>query len=147
MKMTTKDRLFRALTVVHRGVFDATNGRVAGRASGMPVLVLTTTGRTTGKLRQTMLTSPLQVDDVVILVASFGGDDREPAWCKNLRKTPEVEITMQGKKRAMRAHVADAAERGDLWPKITTAHSNYAGYQLKTDREIPVVVLEPVGSA
>jgi deazaflavin-dependent oxidoreductase (nitroreductase family) len=142
--MTVKDHLFRTVTAVHRGIFAATNGRVTGRGMGMPVLILTTTGRTTGQLRQTMLTTPLEIDDTITLVASFGGDDREPAWCKNLRANPDVEVTMRGKKRQMRARVADAAERADLWPRITSAHANYAGYQRKTDREIPVVVLEPV---
>jgi deazaflavin-dependent oxidoreductase (nitroreductase family) len=143
MTMTAKDNLFRAFTSVHRALFDATNGRIGGRASGMPVVALTTTGRTTGKLRTTMLTSPLQHGDVVMLIASFGGDDREPAWCKNLRANPAVEITMLGQKRAMRAHVADTAERANLWPTITAAHPNYAGYQLKTSREIPIVILNP----
>ena len=91
-----------------------------------------------------MLTSPLVLGDKVMLVASYGGDDREPSWCQNLRRPPQVEITMEGKTRAMRAHIADAAERAELWPQITSAHANYAGYQRKTDREIPVVVLEPV---
>ena len=83
------------------------------------------------------------VNDKVMLVASNGGDDREPSWCQNLRRTPEVEMTMQGSTRVMHAHIADADERGVLWPQITAAHANYAGYQQKTDREIPVVVLEP----
>lgn len=142
--MTTKDQLFRGLTVVHRTIFNASKGRVAGRASGMPVVLLTTTGRTSGKPRQTMLTSPLVLGEKVMLVASYGGDDREPSWCQNVRKTPEVEITMQGTTRTMRSHIADAGERAELWPQITSAHKNYAGYQRKTDREIPIVVLEPV---
>jgi deazaflavin-dependent oxidoreductase (nitroreductase family) len=143
-EMTTKDTLFRAVTSLHRAIFSATNGKVAGRGMGMPILVLTTTGRTSGKLRETMLSTPLVEGDTVILVASFGGDDREPSWCKNIRENPAVEIDMEGRKRAMTAHVADAAERADLWPKITSAHANYAGYQRKTDREIPVVILDPV---
>jgi deazaflavin-dependent oxidoreductase (nitroreductase family) len=142
--MTTKDQLFRGLTVVHRTLFTTSNGRIAGRASGMPVVLLTTTGRTSGKPRQTMLTSPLVLGEKVMLVASYGGDDREPSWCQNLRKTPDVEVTMSGSTRRMRSHIADAAERAELWPQITSAHANYAGYQRKTDREIPVVVLEPL---
>jgi deazaflavin-dependent oxidoreductase (nitroreductase family) len=138
-----KDQMFRAFTTFHRSVFKASGGRVAGKALGMPVLVLTTTGRTSGKPRQTMLTSPLQVGDTVVLVASFGGDDREPSWCRNLRKDPNVRIVMRGRDEARRARVADPAERAELWPKITAAHANYAGYQRKTSREIPVVLLEP----
>jgi deazaflavin-dependent oxidoreductase (nitroreductase family) len=142
--MTTKDQLFRGLTVVHRTLFTKSNGRIAGRASGMPVVLLRTTGRTSGKPRQTMLTSPLVLGEKVMLVASYGGDDREPSWCQNLRKTPEVEVTMSCSTRRMRSHIADAEERAELWPQITSAHANYAGYQRKTDREIPVVVLEPL---
>jgi deazaflavin-dependent oxidoreductase (nitroreductase family) len=142
--MTTKDTLFRGLTVVHRTIFTASHGRIGGHASGMPVVLLSTTGRTSGQPRQTMLTSPLVIGDKVMVVASYGGDDREPSWSLNLRKTPDCEITMEGVTRLMRAHIADADERAELWPQITSAHANYAGYQRKTDREIPVVVLEPV---
>jgi deazaflavin-dependent oxidoreductase (nitroreductase family) len=143
--MSAKDQVSRAVTTFHRMVFTTSGGRVAGSALGMPVLVLTTTGRTSGKPRQTMLTSPLVVDDTVVLVASNGGDDREPSWCRNIRAHPEVDVTMSGRTRSMRAHVADPAERAELWPQITSAHANYAGYQRKTDREIPVVILEPAG--
>jgi deazaflavin-dependent oxidoreductase (nitroreductase family) len=145
--MSAKDRAFRAVTSLHRAIFSVTKGKVGGRGMGMPVLVLQTTGRTTGRRRETMLTSPLVMGDTVVLVASFGGDDREPAWCRNLREDPRVQITMQGSTRGMTAHVADESERADLWPRITSAHSNYAGYQRKTSREIPVVVCEPTGRA
>lgn len=142
--MNLKDTMFKALTTFHRSVFKASRGRVAGKALGMPVLILTTTGRTSGKARQTMLTSPLQVGETVVLVASFGGDDREPSWCRNLRKNPDVQLTMRGRTEQRQARVANPEERAELWPKITAAHANYAGYQTKTAREIPVVLLEPV---
>jgi deazaflavin-dependent oxidoreductase (nitroreductase family) len=141
--MTLKDNAFRAVTSLHRTVFVATKGRVGGRGMGMPVIVLTTTGRTSGKERETMLTTPLILGDRIILVASYGGDEREPSWCKNVRANPKVTITMNGETRPMTARVADAEERADLWPRITSAHSNYAGYQRKTEREIPVVICEP----
>jgi deazaflavin-dependent oxidoreductase (nitroreductase family) len=145
--MTAKDSLFRLFTTTHRAVLKASNGRIASKGLGMPMVILTTTGRTTGKPRQTVLSTPLQQGDTVMLVASYGGDDREPSWCKNLRANPDVVLEIGGRQRAMRAHVADSTERADLWPKITSAHANYAGYQTKTDREIPVVVLEPAGPA
>jgi deazaflavin-dependent oxidoreductase (nitroreductase family) len=141
--MTIKDQLSRSVTTIHRTVFIASNGRVGGRALGMPVVLLTTTGRTSGKPRQTMLTSPLMLGEKVMLVASNGGDDREPSWCQNLRRTPAVELTIEGANRRMVAHIAEGDERAALWPQITAAHANYAGYQRKTDRELPVVVLEP----
>jgi deazaflavin-dependent oxidoreductase (nitroreductase family) len=143
--MTIKDQVFRAVTGLHKGIYKISNGKLAARGMGMPVVVLTTTGRTTGQPRETMLTTPLIDGDTVVLVASFGGDDREPSWCKNIRKTPDVTLTLHGSTSAMRAHVADESERARLWPRITGAHENYAGYQRKTDREIPVVVLEPTG--
>ena len=90
-----------------------------------------------------MLTSPLQFDGKVVVVASRGGDDRNPDWFLNLEANPGVEVEMGGSKQSMTAHVADAAEKSDLWPKIIGPHANYAGYQKKTDRDIPVVVLAP----
>jgi deazaflavin-dependent oxidoreductase (nitroreductase family) len=141
--MTAKDQLFRAITGVHKAVYNASGGKVGGRGMNMPVVILTTTGRTSGQPRETMLTTPLIIGETVTLIASFGGDDREPAWCKNLRQTPEVTLKLEGQTRAMIAHVANPAERAELWPRITSAHKNYAGYQTKTSREIPVVVLEP----
>ena len=109
----------------------------------MPVLVLTTTGRKSGAKRSVMLTSPLQLGESYVLVASRGGDDQNPAWLHNLAADPAVEIELDGRTRPMRARVADAAERAELWPRIVADHANYGSYQSKTDREIPVVVLDP----
>jgi deazaflavin-dependent oxidoreductase (nitroreductase family) len=111
----------------------------------MPMLELTTVGRTSGEKRSTMLSSPLQLGSTVVVVASRGGDDRHPAWYLNLVNEPRVEVVLRGDPpRPMTARVATPAERADLWPRITADHPNYAAYQTKTDREIPVVLLEPV---
>jgi deazaflavin-dependent oxidoreductase (nitroreductase family) len=118
---------------------------MAASLLGMPVLVLTTTGRRSGKARRHMLTTPLELEDSFVLVASFGGDDRHPAWFLNLREHPVVEVTMRGRSRQMLASIAEGPERADLWKRLTAAHPNYAGYQQKTARQIPVVVLNPVG--
>ena len=138
-----KDLMFKVFTGIHRAVYDVSNGKVGGKTMGMPVLKLTTVGRKSGDRRTTMLTSPLIEGDDVILVASFGGDDRHPAWYLNLVAEPDVEIEIDGSKRLMRAHVADGDERTRLWVAVTTKHDNYASYQRKTDRQIPVVVLSP----
>ncbi len=119
------------------------NGRLANRGYGMPVLELTTTGRKTGKQRSTMLTSPVQDGGNVVLVASYGGDDRHPRWFLNLRDDPRVDITMNGRKRSMRARVATPEEKAALWPQVVAAHNGYAQYQERTDRDIPLVILEP----
>jgi deazaflavin-dependent oxidoreductase (nitroreductase family) len=77
-------------------------------------------------------------------VASRGGDDRHPAWFLNLRDNPDVEVVVGGQAaKRMRARVATPDERAELWPQITNSHRNYAGYQKKTTREIPLVLLEP----
>ena len=130
-------------TGLHRAIFTATRGRFLGRAGGMPVVVLTTTGRHSGRKRPTMLTAPIVDGDRVVLVASYGGDDRHPAWFLNLLEEPEVGLTMGGSRRPMRARVAGADERAELWPRIVEAYGGYRSYQDRTDREIPVVVVEP----
>src|SRR4051794_2253938 len=138
------DALFKIVNAVHQPLFRLSKGRIGGRGLGMPVLVLTTTGRKSGAKRSVMLTSPLQLGDSIVLVASRGGDDQNPAWLYNLQADPEVEVEQDGRTRAMRARVADTAERAELWPRVVADHANYASYQAKTDREIPVVVLDPV---
>jgi deazaflavin-dependent oxidoreductase (nitroreductase family) len=110
----------------------------------MPVLELTTTGRKSGQPRSVMLTSPLQEGSTLVIVASRGGDDQHPAWLLNLRDNPDVEVAFKGgPKQPMRARVATPEERARLWPLVTADHKNYAGYQTKTQREIPLVLLEP----
>jgi len=140
---SVKDLMARGVNVLHRSVVKGTGGRIAGTGFGMPVVILTTTGRKSGKERTTMLTSPIHDEKRVVLVASYGGDDRHPAWFLNLRDNPAVELEMRGKKRSMVAHVADADEKATLWPEVVAAYKGYAQYQTKTDRDIPLVILEP----
>ena len=139
----TSDALLKFLNAIHRPVFRLSGGRLMSKGYGMPVVALTTTGRKSGQPRTVMLTSPLVEGDRIVLVASKGGDDRNPLWFTNLVADPDVEIEMGGANRPMRARVAEGDERTDLWTRLTAAHANYAGYQRKTERTIPVVVLEP----
>jgi deazaflavin-dependent oxidoreductase (nitroreductase family) len=140
---TAKDLLFRIGTSLHRAVLRVTGERLLGRAGGMPVVLLTTKGRRSGRRRTTVLTSPVQEGDRVVLVASYGGDDRHPAWFLNLRADPEVELTMHGRARPMRARVASADEKAALWPRVVDRYPGYGRYQERTGRDIPVVLLEP----
>jgi deazaflavin-dependent oxidoreductase (nitroreductase family) len=113
----------------------------------MPVIELTTRGRKSGQSRVVMLTSPLQQADAIVVVASRGGDDQHPAWFLNLRDDPDVEVAFAGKpKERMRARVATPEEREALWPRVTDAYKRYADYQTKTDREIPLVLLERISA-
>lgn len=138
-----KDLTFKAFTGAHEAVFRASKGRFLGRAGGMPVVLLETTGRKSGQQRSTMLTAPVVDGERVVLVASFGGDARHPAWFLNLRDHPDVVVTMEGRTRPMRARVATAEEKAELWPRITSTYRGYAAYQRRTERDIPVVILEP----
>jgi deazaflavin-dependent oxidoreductase (nitroreductase family) len=139
-----KDFAARVLSRSHEQIFRMTNGRIGNSGFGMPVLILATTGRKSGRVRTTMLTSPVQDGDSVVLVASFGGDNRHPAWFLNLRDNPDVEVTMRGSPRKMRARVASSDEKDRLWPQVIAKYKGYAAYQRRTDRDIPLVILEPI---
>lgn len=141
--MNPKDTLFVGLNALHRTVLRATGGRVGRSLAGMPVVVLETVGRKTGETRRTMLTAPVVDGDTVVLVASYGGDSRHPAWYLNLTAQPDVAIEMNGERREMRARVATAGEKAALWPRIVRSYRGYAAYQKRTDRDIPVVLLTP----
>ncbi len=138
----------KALNAFHRSLLRISGGRLGWRAGGMPVVALTTTGRKSGQPRTVMLTSPVQEGAVIVVVASRGGEAHHPAWFLNLLDHPEVEVAFAGKpKQPMRARVADAEERAALWPRVTATYQAYAGYQAKTQREIPLVLMEPVDAA
>ena len=138
------DAQLKVMNAVHKVVLKLSFGKLGGNLLGMPVFELTTTGRKSGQPRKVMLTAPYQEGDTYVIVASKGGNDEHPAWFLNLRDDPKVQIAFPGEDpQPMTARIADDAERERLWPLIVEDHDNYAGYQRKTDREIPVVVLEP----
>jgi deazaflavin-dependent oxidoreductase (nitroreductase family) len=138
------DLAFKAMNAFHRVALKASGGHLGWQAVRMPVIELTTTGRKSGAKHTVMLTSPVQDGTTIVVVASRGGDDANPAWFLNLRANPRVEVSRQGgPKSPMRARAATAEERADLWPRVTADHKNYAGYQSKTTREIPLVLLQP----
>jgi len=107
-----------------------------------PVLLLTTTGRKSGKRR----TSPLLYladGENLLLVASHGGDIHDPAWCHNLRANPQAEVELDGAKREMRAEFLDETERQKVWPALLEMYASYQSYQDATSRKIPVIRLRP----
>ena len=134
-----------AMNAVHRALIAASRGRFGWTVKGMPALELTTTGRTSGRRRSIMLTSPVQVGDALVVVASRGGDDHHPAWFLNLEADGDVRVALGGRPAVpMRARVVSDAERRELWPAVTARYPGYADYQRRTDRVIPLVLLEPV---
>jgi deazaflavin-dependent oxidoreductase (nitroreductase family) len=143
LQQNLADIALRTMNQVHRAILSASGGRVLGSAFGMPVVELQTVGRTSGLSRSTMLTAPVVDGDRIVLVASKGGDDRDPDWYRNLVAHPEVELTMTGQHRLMRARRASPEEKADLWPRVVAAYQGYAGYQRRTRRDIPLVICEP----
>src|SRR5215212_2824538 len=131
-RMKPKDAFYKAGTGIHRAVFTISKGRIFGKAFGMPLVELVTTGRRSGKERSTMLAVPIIDADRLVLVASFGGDDRHPAWYLNLQANPEVRATIAGSTRTMIARIATEEERAELWPRITSVFEGYARYQERT---------------
>jgi deazaflavin-dependent oxidoreductase (nitroreductase family) len=118
-----------------------TGGEVGYIWNGAPTLLLTTTGRRTGEQRTTPLIFGRDGDRFVV-VASQGGAPRHPAWYLNLSADPDVELQVKDEVFAARARTAEPEERGRLWELMAGIWPHYDAYQQKTDREIPVVVLE-----
>jgi deazaflavin-dependent oxidoreductase (nitroreductase family) len=138
------DFALKTMNTVHRTIIALSFGKLGRNVAGMPVVELTTVGRKSGEPRSCMLTSPLQVGDSYVVVASRGGDDHHPAWFLNLQANPEVQVAIGGgPTTARRARIATPEERAEMWPTITAKYKNYAGYQTKTTREIPLVLLDP----
>ncbi len=140
---TVTDLVTKLMNVTHKAALTLTGGRVGKQVMGMPAVLVHTTGRKSGQRRSVMLTTPIHEPDRLVLVASKGGDDRHPDWYHNVVAQPEIEITEDGVTRPMLARTATAEEKAALWPQITAAYKGYAGYQKRTDRDIPVVICEP----
>jgi deazaflavin-dependent oxidoreductase (nitroreductase family) len=120
----------------------ATDGREGHDWQGTHTLILTTTGRRSGQARQTPLIYGRHGDDYLV-VASKGGAPEHPAWYLNLDANSDVEIQVRGDKMRARARTATREEKAELWPIMTNEWPDYDRYQQDTDRDIPVVVLEP----
>jgi deazaflavin-dependent oxidoreductase (nitroreductase family) len=120
-----------------------TGGLIGHRFPGAPPsLLLDHVGAKSGTKRTTPLTYLRDGDDFVI-VASKGGHPSNPGWFYNLRANPDTTVQVGSKRRPVHARVANPEERTRLWPKVVEIYSGYAGYQKRTDREIPLVILEP----
>lgn len=137
------DFALKTMNTIHRTIMTLSGGMIGWSAGKMPALELTTTGRKSGEQRSSMLTAPWQDGDTLAIVASAGGNDTHPAWFLNLQANPSVRVRTKEGTRDMVARITSGEERAQLWDAITSKHKNYAGYQSKTDREIPVVLLEP----
>jgi deazaflavin-dependent oxidoreductase (nitroreductase family) len=135
--------VLRRLMGLHTHVYRLSHGLIGHRFPGSPpMLLLDHVGARSGAKR----TSPLVYvadGENVVLVASKGGNPKNPAWYHNLRANPDTIVQIGSERRAVHARVADPQERKRLWPKAVATYSGYKGYQERTEREIPLVILEP----
>ena len=136
-------RLLTALSRAHVALYRVSGGRLAGRnPSGAPVLLLTTTGRKSGKQHTLPL---LYLEDAgrYVVIASVGGAPKHPAWYLNLLADPSATIEIGRRRFTVTARTASAEERSRLWPLAVQMYAGYDAYKAKTTREIPVVILSP----
>jgi deazaflavin-dependent oxidoreductase (nitroreductase family) len=134
--------IFRGMLSLMVYLYRTTGGRIVGKVQGLPVLLLTTTGRKSGKLRTVPL-GYLRDGSTYVITASYGGLPRHPAWFFNLESHPEA--TMQVKKVQMqvKAETANPEKKRELWARLLEVAPGYANYQKRTSRGIPMVILRP----
>jgi deazaflavin-dependent oxidoreductase (nitroreductase family) len=143
VKETLTDVQMKTMNALHKTLLTVSGGRYGNTVGSMPVVKLHTVGRKSGKKRVTMLTSPINEDGNYILVASKGGDNRDPDWYRNVVANPDIQLEISDETLDFTARVLTPEEKLEVWPRITEAYKGYAGYQKKTDREIPVIICEP----
>jgi deazaflavin-dependent oxidoreductase (nitroreductase family) len=140
--MPVNPRLIKMISLNHRLWYQLTGGLVGGSFLGRPILLLTTTGRKSGR----RYTTPLQYlldGESMVLAASNGGNRRHPDWWLNLRANPEADVQIRRERRRVTAELAKGRERDRLWRRLVEMYSGYQDYQMTTRREIPVVILRP----
>lgn len=137
-----KDTAVRRWSQFHTMLYRSTNGVVGRRLVANDMLLLTTKGHRTGGAHTVPLLY-LKEEDRLVLIASYGGRPQNPTWYDNLVAEPEVTVQIEGSTTRMTARTASPEERAVWWPQIEAAYDGYAVYQSRTEREIPVVFLEP----
>ena len=119
-----------------------TDGRIAGSFLGRDICIARMTGARSGARRDVPLMY-VPYREGVLLVASLGGAPRNPTWYYNLVKHPDIDVRVKDRTLRLRARLASPAEKAELWPLCIEHYPGYAGYQARTDRDIPVFICEP----
>ena len=135
----------RVMWKVHRFLLRASRGRFASRLGNLKVLLLETTGHKSGQPRSVGL-SYLEQDGRYFVAASYAGEDRDPAWARNLRAQPTATVTIGGRTFPVLARRLDGEERAAMYARFVKADASYGEYVQRTSREIPVFELRPEGS-
>jgi deazaflavin-dependent oxidoreductase (nitroreductase family) len=135
--------VIKVMSLVNTWIYRWSGGKLGGKwMYGAPILLLTTRGRKTGEPRTAPLLY-LEDGERVILVGSQGGMSKDPLWVKNADANPEVEIEIGSKKRLMRSRRGTSEEKTHYWPALCRMYPDYADYQARTTRDIPILVLDP----
>ena len=124
-------------------LYNVSGGRIGGKMGKVPVLLLTTTGRKTGKQRTLPLVYIMD-GSAYVITASAGGADKHPGWFFNIRSNPQATIQVKDKHIKVTAEIAGPEKKPELWARLVEVAPNFAGYQKRTSREIPMVILHPV---
>jgi F420H(2)-dependent quinone reductase len=124
-------------------LYNVSGGRIGGKMGKVPVLLLTTTGRKTGKKR-TLPLIYIMDGSAYVITASAGGADKNPGWFFNIRSNPQATIQVKDKHIKVMAEIAGQEKKSELWARLVEVAPNFAGYQKRTSREIPMVILHPV---
>ena len=124
-------------------LYNVSGGRIGGKMDKVPVLLLTTTGRKTGKKRTLPLIYILD-GSAYVITASAGGADKNPGWFFNIRSNPQATIQVKDKHIKVMAEIAGQEKKSELWARLVEVAPNFAGYQKRTSRDIPMVILHPV---
>ena len=137
-----RDDTVKLLSAVHAAVYRATAGRIGKRLADNDMCLLTTTGRRSGTAHTVPL---LYLSDHgrFVVIASYGGRPHHPDWYLNLLDDPDATLQIGGRSYPVTARTADPVERAAWWPKVVEAYADYAAYQSRTDRQIPLVFLDP----
>jgi len=138
-----KDLLIKLLMVVNTFLLHATNGRLGSKLGSQTILLLETTGRKTGQLREIPIAYFFH-EGKYLIVASNWGKDKQADWYLNLLKYPRARLTVNGKSIQVTAHETQGDEYASLWDWATKQHPPYLNYQKMTSRQIPIVVFEMV---
>jgi F420H(2)-dependent quinone reductase len=135
-----KPRTIRLIGRFHAWLWTLTRGRFVDAAKQAPFLLLTTKGRKTGRLRTTPVLYLEDVSDLVV-VASFGGNDMDPAWYLNLKECPEAEVLVRGERRRVTARAITSEQKKLIWARLVKLYPQFDVYQQRTSRDIPLMRL------
>jgi len=137
------DFTFKLANWANRTAIRCSGGRIGWIHKGTPIIEVTVTGRRSGEPRTTLLSAVAERNGAFVVIGSRGGDSKHPAWFLNMRDNPSVTVRNRSGTRQMTARLAEGDERVELWEQVAAKDDHYLRFQARTDRQFPIVVLEP----